>query len=317
MPCRMRGLLTVALWGLAAGIAPAAATTCEREPIGDRPVVGLVLGGGGARGAAHIGVLKVLEELRIPVDRIAGTSMGSIVGGLYATGLTADELEQIVMGQDWEDSFRDQTAREDRPFRRKRDDDFNLFGPKFGVGQGASLLPRGALAGQRITLFFESIVGARVQSRHFDELPIPFRAVAADIVTGDEVVLGDGDLTVAMRASMSIPAAFDPVARGESLLVDGGVVNNVPISVARSMGADVVVAVDVGTPLATRDELRNLFAITGQLSGLLVRGNTVRQLATLTDADVLVVPPLGNDIGASDFTKMDEAIPIGYAKASA
>jgi NTE family protein len=295
---------------------PVAGSVCKREPIIERPVIGLVLGGGGARGAAHIGVLKLLEEMRVPVDRIAGTSMGSIVGGLFATGLSAAELEDIVIGQDWENIFVDQTARADRPFRRKRDDDFNLFGPKFGIGKDSSLLPRGAFAGQKIVLFFESVVGERVRQRNFDDLPIPYRAVAADLVTGDEVVLTEGDLTIAMRASMSIPAAFDPVPMGDRLLVDGGVVNNLPVNVARDMGADVVIVVDVGTPLASAEELTNVLSITGQLTGLLVNGNTTRQLATLTPDDVLILPPLGSEIAAGDFTKMDNAIPLGYEGAT-
>ncbi len=146
-----------------------------------RPKIGLVLGGGGARGAAHIGVIKKLEELNIPIDYVAGTSMGSLIGALYATGMNADELNRTVRSLDWDDLFNDDTRRADRPFRRKRDDDLALFGPKLGVGRDSSLLPRGAISGQKISFLFESLVHDRVQVDDFDDLPVPFRSVAADI----------------------------------------------------------------------------------------------------------------------------------------
>jgi len=295
----------------------AIAATCP-NPASDRPKVGLVLGGGGARGIAHIGVIRLLEELRIPVDYVAGTSMGALVGGMYATGLTADELETVVTGIDWQDIFADGTTRAERPYRRKRDDDLSLFGPKFGVGKDSQLLPQGAISGQKIRFLFEKVTSQRVPTDDFDELPIPYRAVAADVVTGDAVVIGDGDMSTAMRASMSIPGLFRPIERGDALLVDGGISKNLPVDVVQGMGADVIIAVDVGTPLSPREDLKNFVGITGQLSSILIQRNTTEQKQLLTARDVLIVPALGDEITSADFDKAtDEAIPIGYAAAEA
>ncbi len=174
----------------------AAQASCLAPDILQRPTIGLVLGGGGARGAAHIGVIRKLEELNIPVDYVAGTSMGALVGALYATGMDAEELDRTISSLDWDDLFNDNTRRADRPFRRKRDDDLSLFGPKLGVGRGSSLLPRGAISGQKISFLFESLVHDRTQVSDFDNLPVPFRAVAADIAgrqePGNESAAGAG-----------------------------------------------------------------------------------------------------------------------------
>ncbi|MFT5767185.1 MAG: NTE family protein [Halioglobus sp.] len=283
----------------------------------DRLKIGLVLGGGGARGAAHIGVIQKLEELRVPVDFIAGTSMGSIVGGLHAAGMTGAELEELIIGIDWTELFQSDTRRADRPFRRKRDDDLSLFGPKLGVGEKSQLLPQGAISGQKISFFFSSVVNQRVQTQDFDELPIPYRAVAADVISGDQVILDRGDMGLAMRSSMSIPGVFAPVVYRDYMLIDGGIVNNIPIDVARDMGADIIIAVDVGTPLSTREELTDLISITGQLTGFLVVGNSQRQLATLGAKDIHLQPKLGNTITSGSFDVVDQAIPLGYKAADA
>lgn len=285
--------------------------SCTRGDELDRPRIGLVLGGGGARGLSHIGVIKVLEELRIPIDYVAGTSMGSIVGGLYATGMTATELEEVVGTIDWRAIFNDSTDRAERTFRRKRDDDLNLYGPKLGIGGDSSLLPTGAISGQKITLLFQQEVSQRVQTKHFDQLPIPYRAVAADIITGEPVVIDDDDLAFAMRSSMSIPGLMAPVRYRDHILVDGGIAKNLPVDVVRGMGADIIIAVDVGSPLSTPEELDDMLAITGQLSNLLVQRNTVAQRALLTDRDVLIVPALGDKISSAQFEKSPEAIQIG------
>ena len=300
---------------LAASVPDAQARDCARPPASERPKIGLVLGGGGARGAAHIGVIRQLEELRVPVDYVTGTSMGALVGSFYATGMRSDELESTVTSIDFEALFKDTTDRADLPFRRKRDDDLSLFGPKLGIGRDSQLLPRGAIHGQKISYLFEKLTTERVQVSDFDDLPIPYRAVASDIVTGNAVVIGDGNLAVAMRASMSVPGAFDPVVIGDHLLVDGGIANNLPIDVARQLGANIIIAVEVGTPLATRAELRTLVNFTSQLSGILVVRNSMAQIATLTERDVLIRPALGDDITAASFDKADVAIPIGYTAA--
>jgi NTE family protein len=286
-------------------------------PATGRPSVGLVLGGGGARGIAHIGVIRVLEELRIPIDYVAGTSGGAIIGGMFATGMNSNELQEVIEAINWVDIFSDNTNRADRPFRRKRDDDLALFGPKFGVGSKSSLLPKGAISGQKITFYFQTVSSQRVQTKDFDALPIPFRAIAGDIVTGEVVVIDHGDLATAMRASASIPGLFLPIKLDDRLLVDGGIVKNLPVDVVKAMGADVVIAVDVGTPLSNEDELGNFVAITNQLSNILVVHNTVEQKKLLGPNDVLIVPPLGDEITSVDFARSDLSIPIGYGAADA
>jgi len=299
------------------GPTSAATGQCVRTEITDRPKIGLVLGGGGARGYAHVGVLRKLEEMRIPYDYITGTSMGSIVGGFLATGMESEELGQVVREADWDDLFKDNTSREDIPFRRKEDDSLGLFGPKLGIGKDSSLLPKGVVSGQKVIFMFESVASQRVNTSDFDQLPIPFRAIATDIVSGDMVVIANGELSMAMRASMAVPAVFDPVRRDGALLVDGGLVRNLPVDVARDMGADVVIAVDVGTKLAGEDEINNALAIVYQMSGLLTVHNTTEQIKTLGENDVLITPELGDEIGSADFKKLDVAIPIGYAAAEA
>jgi len=293
----------------------AADTVCPEDAEITRPKIGLVLGGGGARGAAHIGVIKKLEELNIPIDYVAGTSMGALVGALYATGMNADELDRTIRSLEWGDLFNDNVTRVDRPFRRKRDDDLSLFGPKFGVGRDSTFLRRGAISGQKISFLFESLVHDRVQVDDFDDLPVPFRAVAADIATGRVVVLDSGNLALAMRASMSVPGVFDPVELNGHLLVDGGIVNNVPVDVVRSMGADRLIVVDVGSPLTPRDELNNLLSVLGQMTGMLIRNNVEAQLATLNKGDLLIRPNLV-DVTSVDFAKSSEAIDIGYRAAN-
>ena len=295
----------------------AATNQCIKSAVTDRPKIGLVLGGGGARGYAHVGVLKKLEEMRIPYDYIAGTSMGSIVGGFLATGMESEELTQVVRDADWDDLFKDKTDREDLPFRRKADDDLGLFGPKLGIGKDSSLLPKGVVSGQKVIFMFESVSSQRVNTTDFDELPIPYRAIATDIVSGDMVVIDDGELSMAMRASMAVPAVFDPVRRGDALLVDGGLVRNLPVDVAKEMGADVVIAVDVGTKLAGKEDINNALAIVYQMSGLLTVGNTKTQIESMGEGDVLVTPDIGDKIGSADFDKLDEAIPLGYAATEA
>ena len=197
--CQIRYLLSfVFVMSFAVYSAPSGAADfqCIRSEVSDRPKIGLVLGGGGARGYAHVGVLKKLEEMRIPYDYITGTSMGSIVGGFLATGMESEELAQVVRDADWDDLFKDKTDREDLPFRRKADDDLGLYGPKLGIGKDSNLLPKGMVSGQKIIFMFESVASQRVNTTDFDQLPIPYRAIATDIVTGEMVVIGNGDLYV-------------------------------------------------------------------------------------------------------------------------
>lgn len=289
------------------------AEACVVEPDPVRPKIGLVLGGGGARGAAHVGVLKKLEEWRIPVDYIAGTSMGAIVGGFYATGMDAEQVEAILLETDWSGLLDDSTTRRDRPLRRKLDDELGLFGPKLGVGSGTSWLPGGAVAGQKVNLMLEGIVSARVLPGDFRQLPIHFNAVASDLVTGSMVVLQEGNLASAMRASLSVPGFFDPVRSEGRLLIDGGLTRNLPVDVVREMGAEVVIAVNVAYPLLGIDDLDGLLPIIGQLTTLMVAGNTREQIASLGAEDTLIEPELGTDYHSTQFDKFGEIIPLGYA----
>ena len=242
-----RTKIAVLIIGFAVSIAePAfAAETIAESTQNDRPRIGLVLGGGGARGAAHIGVLKELERMRIPVDAIAGTSMGAIIGGLYATGMNADELESLVSSMDWAAALSDKPARKDLSFRRKQDDREYPINLELGLRGTDFVLPQGVIQGQKLDLLLRDLTSRASHVRDFDDLPIPFRAIASDIVAGEAVVLARGDLSQAIRASMSVPGVFTPASIGGRLLVDGGLIGNLPIDVMRSMGVDIVIAVDV------------------------------------------------------------------------
>ena len=275
-----------------------------------RPKIGLVLGGGGARGSAHVGVLKVLEELRIPVDVIAGNSMGAIVGGLYASGMTPAEIEHELKTIDWADVFDDAPPRPERSFRRKRDDDLYLVKSKLGFSDGEVKFPLALVQGQKFDLQLSRLTFPVATVRDFSALPIPFRAVAADIETGKEVVLKSGDLARSIRASMAVPGAFDPVEIDGKLLVDGLVANNVPVNVARDMGADILIVVDVGSGLFTREEIKGFIDVVAQLSNILSERNVEQQLATLKPHDILIKPKLGK-LGAGDFDKAGEGIDKG------
>lgn len=277
---------------------------------GERPRIGLVLSGGGARGAAHVGVLKVLERLHVPVDYIAGTSMGAIIGGLYASGMSPEEIERALAGIDWNDILKDNTSRSLLSFRRKRDQDQFLTRSAVGVRNRQVRLPMGLIQGQKLLLKLKELTRPVAGVKKFDNLPIPFRAVATDIGTGREVVLGKGDLAVAMRASAAIPSVFAPVRMGRLLLVDGGVTDNLPVRVVREMGADIVIAVDISTPLRSRNEITDALTVADQLTNIMTRGNTERSIASLKSTDLLLVPKLGN-LGTIDFPRVGEAIGIG------
>ena len=281
-----------------------------------RPSVGLALSGGGARGAAHVGVLKVLEELRIPIDCIAGTSMGAIVGGLYASGHDAAALEDIISGVDWKDSFRDDPSRAQLSFRRKQDDYDFLADFELGLRGGQVYLPLGVVQGQKLQLLLRRL-NTRVRGvRDFDRLPVPFRAVATDAVSGESVVIGRGELTKAQRASMAAPGVFAPVDLDDKVLIDGGISNNLPIDVVRAMGADIVIAVDISFPLLKRDALNSAFALSNQALTILVRREAARQLATLTPRDVAIVPELGT-FSSADFSTLGPVIEKGAEAARA
>ncbi len=275
-----------------------------------QPRIGLALSGGGARGLAHVGVLKVLEELRVPVHCITGTSMGAIVGGAYASGSPAARLEEMVVKADWNDIFRDQPPRAEVASQRKVDDYKTLFAPQFGVKDGGLVLPKGIVAGVSIEAFFRVMTEQAIGIDNFQKLPIPYRAVAADIETGDAVVLDRGSISQAMRASMSVPGAMAPVEINGRLLVDGGIANNLPIALARKVCADVVIAVNISTPPLKRNEITSALSVTAQLLNFLGKANVDEQLKSLGSRDVLIAPDLGT-ISAGSFERAADAIRIG------
>lgn len=279
-----------------------------------RPRVGLVLSGGGARGAAHVGVLKVLDEMRIPIDAIAGTSMGAVVGGLYASGMPTAEIEKLLRSVNWEDAFRDRPPREELGFRRKQDDREFLVRYALGLTEKGFVLPRGLVQGQKLeqVLRGASLPVAAIQ--HFDRLPIPFRAVATDLETGEAAILDSGDLVTAMRASMSAPGVFAPAEREGRLLVDGGLVENLPVAIARSMKVDVLIVVDVSFPLYASEELTSPIEITNQAFAILVRGRTRQQRALLGPNDVVIEPDLGR-LPSADFGRVLQALRAGETAA--
>ena len=289
----------------------------HRQPGDTRPHIGLALGGGGARGIAHIAVLREIERQHIPIDCIAGTSMGSLVGGLYAAGVSVDAMEHLVTSTDWPRLFDDSIERPERSYRRKLDDRDRLATLGAGLRGGRLRVSPGLLQGERILGMFERETMAVSTIDDFDRLPIPFRAVATDLNTGQAVVIGHGSLPMAMRASMSIPGVFQPVELGGRVLVDGGLADQVPIDVVRAMGADIVIAVDVGTPMATLDRDAGVLDVIGQISGMLTVGSARRQIDTLGPRDVLIVPPLEGAVTTKDFAKAKEALEIGRQEADA
>ena len=278
-------------------------------------MVCLVLSGGGARGAAHIGVIRVLEEYRVPIDCITGTSMGSLVGAGYASGMTVPEMEKLTEKITFDLLFKEVPPRRELTIRRKQDElRLNLFSPEIGVNDRGDVgFAKGVVSGVQLETVLREL--SRIKGYiEFDKLPIPFRAVATDLVTGKPKIFDRGDLALAMRASMSVPGIIAPAEFDDMMLVDGGLVNNLPVDVARSMGADVVIAVNLGTPLAKREDIKNVLGITGQMIGILTEQNVQQTLATLKSTDILILPELGN-YSAGDFDNMRSTFAIGEAAA--
>lgn len=292
--------------------ASAQAADAPPGPGQDRPRIGLVLGGGGARGAAHIGVLRELENLRVPIHAIAGTSMGAIIGGLYASGMTVTELEELITSLDWKDSFQDTAKRKDMTFRRKQDDESFPIRLELGLRDGHLVLPRGLISGQKLAWILREQTLHVSSASDFDDLPVPFRAVASDIETGESYVMSQGDLALAIRASMSVPGIFSPVRVDGHTLVDGGLTGNVPVDAIRDMDVDVIIAVDVEFPLYSPEQLESALEIMGQMLTILIRKETRRQLAGLAESDILIRPDLG-DFGSTEFENITATIEPGAA----
>ena len=299
--------LPLAAFGQAAAPASAALPT---HPDGSRPRIGLVLSGGGARGLAHVGVLKALERAHVRIDAIAGTSMGAIVGGLYASGMNADQLETELSHIDWDALFATRVA---RPFlsQRRKEEDFEIStGLEFGVHDGQLGAPQGALSSRGLELLLRRLTLPVRHIDDFDRLPIPFRAVATDMETGRPLILSHGDLAVALRSSMSVPGVFAPTEVDGHILGDGGLVDNLPVDVARAMGVDVVIVVNVGTPIAGRESLSSVLGLTEQMIAILTEQNVERSIATLQAHDLLLNPDLGK-LSSGDFARAPEMIQVG------
>jgi len=296
--------------------APAAAQQAVPDVTGAaRPKVGLVLGGGGARGAAHIGVLEVLERLRVPVDCVAGTSMGALVAGAWAAGLSPEQMRTELDKADWNDMFQDSSDYAELSLRNKRLAQRFLPGSETGITPRGAVSPPGVVLGQKVKLFFNRLVRADRGEPQIESLPVPLSIIATDIGTGERVVYREGSLTQAMRASMSVPALLAPLEYRGRKLVDGGLVDNLPVREVRERcGAQVVIAVNVGSPPLPPEAIGGLLSITAQMVALLTEQNVVQSLASLGAGDVLIKPALGT-ITAGDFGSHREAAERGRGAA--
>lgn len=294
--------------------APGAAPAPAAPGLQRRPRIGLVLSGGGARGLAHVGVLKVLEELQVPVDVVTGTSMGAIVGGLYASGMRAADLERELRAVSWGEVFAARVERRQLSQRRK-EEDFEVSPLiEVGIRDGELQAPRAAVSSRGLESLLRRYTLPVRGVAHFDHLPIPFRAVATDMESGAAVVLDQGDLALALRSSMSVPGVFSPTEVDGRVLGDGGLVNNVPVDVARALGAEVVIVVNIGTPLAGRETLGSAVGLTSQMINILTEQNVQRSLAALGPRDVLIAPSLGT-LGSGDFEQAARFFALGEAGA--
>nr|WP_175799829.1 patatin-like phospholipase family protein [Burkholderia anthina] len=302
-----------------AATAPATASapncTADGGPAG-RQSIGLVLSGGGARGYAHLGVLKVLEENRIPIDCIAGTSMGAVVGGLYASGMAADEMQKRLSEVNLADIAFDVTDRADLPQSSREDERLYINGLTLGFGKKGVKAPVGLVQGNRLQALLANWTAAVPTNQPFNQLPIPYRAVATDLQTGQMVVLDHGSLPLAIRASMAMPGLFAPAEINGRALVDGGLVSNLPVDTARQMGANVVIAVDIGSQLRPLDALASPADVMQQMVGILIRQNVTSQRKQLDAQDILLTPDLGS-LAFTDFQNAKQAIAAGAAAATA
>ncbi|WP_215402545.1 patatin-like phospholipase family protein [Vibrio gigantis] len=307
---------TLLLFILSLSLCAEAATEHNQQRLSGEPrlTVGLVLAGGGAKGAAHIGVLKKLEEMNIPVDYIAGTSIGAYVGGLYATGLSASEIETLFNTTDWTRGYVDRVERGGRSIHSKKKGDRYQVHADLGVGVSSIRAPSGVITGQSMLSIIRSSVGNVSTLDSFDELAIPYRAVATNIGTMEQSVFDSGYLPDAMMASMSIPGLLPPYEINGQRYVDGGVTNNMPVLAARTMGADVIIAIDVSSDFKSQSEIGGVMQVLDQLSIHMVKRSTELQINTLTVRDIYLKPDVGF-IETTDFSAMPFALDRGYQAA--
>lgn len=275
-----------------------------------------MLSGGGAKGSAHIGVLRVLEKNNIPVDYIAGTSIGAYVGGLYALGYKADEIESLMMSTAWDDGFSDTIPRESLHYEEKKQSDQYNIPLRLGYEKNEIKAPSGILIGQMMTTLLRQSTGLVTMFDSFDDLAIPFRAVAADLETSLAVILDSGSLVQAMKASAAIPGALQPVTIGDKLLVYGGLANNMPVDVVKAMGADIVIAVDIGSSLTKKENINTTIDVLNQLSTILTSATTEKQKKLLEENDILIRPNVG-DLSTTDWEIMPVALELGLEAALA
>jgi NTE family protein len=288
-----------------------AAATCLAQTAAPRKTVGLVLGGGGARGSAHLGVLEILEEHRVRIDCVTGTSMGALVGGAYAAGVSPAEMREMIGKTDWNAIFDDSTGRDLVNLRRKQLDDRFYSGLEFGVGKDGLSYREGAIAGEKIRQFFNRLVSDELGTRTIESLSLPLTLMATDIGTGDRVAMRTGSLTQAMRASMSVPGVLAPVMRDGRKLVDGGLVDNVPIAEVQALcNPDVVIAINVGSPLLKPGEVAGVLSVVGQMVNLLAEQNVQNSLKLVRPQDIYLRPELGN-LTAADFDRQIEGAEVG------
>jgi len=276
----------------------------------DRPKIGLALAGGGAKGSAHIAVLELLEANNIPVDYIAGTSIGAYVGGLYALGYSAAEIKEIMFSADFSSGFSDTIPREQLPFREKRQTDLFNTQLEAGFRYGEFRFPWGLLYGQSMMRVYRQSAGNIPNFTSFDDLAIPFSAVATDLATSDVVVLDSGNLLKAMKASATVPGVLVPVVIDDQFLVDGGMAENLPVTQVKKMGADIVIAVDIGSTLADAEQIKSAFGVMGQLSNFLTIKNLRAQKELLGENDIYIRPKI-DDMGPADFSDLAKAYDRG------
>ena len=286
---RLASVIVLCAMSLTAHAATDDASTTNKS---SRPKVALVLGGGGAHGVAHLGVLAELERQRVPIDLIVGTGFGGIIGGLYASGMPISEIDNFLFNTDWPDVFNPDTRREDLSFRRKNDDADFLIKYSVGVKDGQAQLPTSLVPSDKLAQLLQSATANTKGVESFDDLPVPFRTVTMDLLSGDEVVLSSGALDRAMLATLSSPGTFSPVEIDERLLITGSLVNNLPVNIAREWGADIIIVVDIGVYIRGSDDLSSIFAIVDQVSHLQLKKNSEASIAQLSAADILIQPDI-------------------------
>lgn len=280
----------------------------------DQPKIGLVLSGGGAKAGAHVGVLQVLDSLNIQVDYIVGTSMGAVVGGLYASGYTGLEIERILTTLEWDSILLNLTDRDHLYYRRKKDDDLFFVDEFIGFKNWQIKFPLGVVQGQQLYQSFKKFTLGEEPIESFDNLNIPFRAIATDLITGNIKVLDSGDLAKTMYASMAVPGIFPPAEIDGTYLVDGATAANLPIETAKQLGADILIVVDVGAPLWEKQEISSFNRVVVQITNFQVQNNTQISKQLLNEQDILIHPHLV-DFTATEFNKLQQAIPLGIAAA--